>query len=86
MQPTSTNGSQTWARDVLDSLRLASENLEAELARQPQENKQLREERDDYRGLIMEQLKKQLSAPKEWDNFDESEFTLTIDDLLPTLR
>jgi chromosome segregation ATPase len=85
MQPTSTNGVQTSAQEALDSLRQVIERLEADLKRQQQEIQELRRERDDYRAVVYEHLKKQFD-PKDWDDFDEKDFTLTLDDLLAVVR
>jgi len=82
MQPNSTNGVQVSARDMLESLRLAFEKLEAELREQKQQNEELKRERDDFRSIVYEHLKKQFGNPKAWDDFDPKDYTLTIDDLL----
>ncbi len=81
MEPINTNGNPTSARQAVDALRQAVENLEAELARQQEEITQLRKERDDYRSVVYDHLKKQFD-PKDWDDFDPKDYTLTIDDLL----
>lgn len=85
MQTTSTNGVQTSAQDLLEVLRAAIDKLEADLKRKEQENQVLRTERDDYRAVIYEHLKKQFD-PKDWDDFDEKDYTLTLDDLLEVIR
>ncbi len=86
MQPTATNGSATSAREMLDSLRQEIERLEAELKRQRQEITELRSERDDMRKMLVAQVKHLFGGPEEWENLDEKDFTLTIDDMLAVLR
>jgi hypothetical protein len=81
MEPSSTNGNPSTARQALDAMRQVVENLEAELTRQQAEIKQLRNERDEYRSVVYDHLKKQFD-PKDWDDFDKKDYTLTIDDLL----
>ena len=86
MQPTSTNGNPNSAREMLDSVRQAVERLEAELQKQQEEIRQLRAERDEYRKLLVEQVKHQFGGPEAWDDFDEKDYTLTIDDLLAVIN
>ena len=82
MQPNSTNGVQVSARDMLESLRLAIEKLETELREQKRQNEELRKERDDFRSVVYEHLKKQFGDESAWDDFDPKQYTMTIDDLL----
>lgn len=82
MEPSSTNGNPISARQALDAMRQVVENLEAELTRQQEEIKQLRNERDEYRKMLVEQVKHQFGDASEWDSFDPKDYTLTIDDLL----
>jgi hypothetical protein len=81
MEPMSTNGNPSSARQALDAMRQVIDNLEADLARKKEEIEQLRTERDEYRSLVYEHLKKQFD-PKDWDDFNEKDYTLTIDDLV----
>jgi predicted RNase H-like nuclease (RuvC/YqgF family) len=81
MELSSTNGNPSSARQALDAMRQVVENLEAELTRQQEEIKQLRKERDEYRSVVYDHLKKQFD-PKDWDDFDPKDYTMTIDDLL----
>jgi hypothetical protein len=85
MEPSNSNGNPSSARQALDAMRQAVENLEAELARQQETIKQLRQERDDYRSVVYDHLKKQFD-PGEWDDFDPKDYTLTIDDLLAMIE
>jgi ABC-type transporter Mla subunit MlaD len=86
MQPTSTNGNPNSARAALDTVRQLVEKLEADLQEQQEELKQLRAERDDYRAVVYEHLKKKYGDPKLWDDFDPKDYTLTIDDLLAVFK
>jgi flagellar biosynthesis chaperone FliJ len=86
MEPTSSNGVSTSASQMLDALRPVIEQLEAQLAQLKQENTQLRAERDECRKIIFDHLKKQYSDPKEWDDFNEKDYTLTISDLLSVFK
>ncbi len=86
MQPTTTNGSANTAREMLDSVRQTIEKLEAELAQQRSEIDQLRVERDEYRKMLTEQVKHLFGGPEEWDDFDEKDYTLTIDDLVAVIN
>ena len=70
---------------MLESLREVIERLEAELKRQEQEIKGLRAERDEYRAVIHEHLKKQVD-PKVWDEFNPADYTLTLDDIRTELK
>ena len=86
MQPNTKNGVQTTAHEMLESLRLAIERLEAEVKRQGEEIEGLRAERDEYRAVVLDHLKKKFGDPKLWDDFDEKDYTLTLDDLLATIH
>lgn len=85
MQPASTNGNPNSAREALDVARQLVEKLEADLQKQQEEIKQLRAERDDFRAVVHEHLKRQFD-PKVWDNFNPDEFIYTIDDLLADFK
>ena len=82
MHSNSPNGAQTSAHDILESLSGAIERLEAELRAEKQKNEALKKERDDFRSVVYEHLKKKFGDPKDWEDFDEKDYTLTIDDLL----
>jgi molecular chaperone GrpE (heat shock protein) len=85
MQPTSTNGAQTSPREMLESLRLVIEKLEADLLRQQQEIQQLRTERDDYAARLTA-MKEFFQDLPEWENFDPADYTVTSDDIFADLR
>ena len=85
MQPAATNGNPSTAREALDTARQLVEKLEADLQKQQEEIKQLRAERDDYRAVVLEHLKKQFD-PTVWENFNPDEYTFTIDDILADLK
>ena len=86
MPPTSTNGNAASARDMLDHLGTAVEQLEADLSQQRDENRKLREERDEYRRILVDQVKHLLDRPEDWHDFEETAYTLTVDDLLAVLN
>jgi DNA-directed RNA polymerase specialized sigma subunit len=85
MEPNSTNGVPDNQRESLDSLRQAIERLEAELCRQQKENEKTRQERDEYRKMLVDIVKPQLLDRTEWEQFTPEDFKLTIDDLLAVI-
>ncbi len=70
---------------ALDAMRQVVENLEAELAGKREEIEQLRKERDEYRKMLVEQVKHHFGEPGE-DDFDPKDYTLTIDDLVAMIK
>jgi hypothetical protein len=85
MEPNSTNGTPSTARQALDTMRQVVESLEADLVRQQGEIKQLRQERDEYRKMLAEQVKHLFGEFSEED-FDRKNYTLTIDDLVAMIN
>lgn len=81
----SANGSPITARQALDAVQQAVENLEVEVARQRDEIAGLRKERDDYRKMLVEQIKHLVPQYSDED-FDPKDFTLTIDDLVAMIN
>ncbi len=71
MQPA--NGTPNGTRDMLDTVKQLVDQLQAELKRHEKELQRLRAERDDYRAVVIEHLKKKFD-PKVWDNFNPNEF------------
>ena len=67
-----TNGSPAGAGEMLETVKALVERLQAELARQQQEMQQLREQRDNFRDLVVSFMKEQYGDPKMWD---EKEFS-----------
>jgi chromosome segregation ATPase len=86
MQSKSTNGSANSAREMLDSVRQTIEKLETELGQQRKEIEALRAERDEYRKMLTDQVKHLFGGPEAWDDFDEKDYKLTIDDLLAVIN
>jgi hypothetical protein len=85
VQPSSTNGHPKSARETLDAVRQLVEKLEGDLQKQQEEIKQLRAERDEYRAIVYDSLKKHFN-PKDWDDFDEKDYKYTLDDILADIR
>jgi hypothetical protein len=83
--PVSTNGTQVSPHEALEALRVVMEKLEADLQELRQQNQQLRAERDEYRSIVYDHLKQQVD-PKQWDDFNEKDYTLSIEDLLAAVR
>ena len=81
-----TNGASPSPTELLDSLRFVIDRLEAKSSDQQAEIERLKAERHELRQLLIGQNKSLLADPKEWEQIDESEFTLTIDDLLAAVR
>jgi len=86
MSNSTTNGNPSTARELIDAVRQTVEKLEAEIAQQKLELEAIRTERDEFRSVIYDSLKRQFGDPKLWDDFDEKDYTLTIDDLIATIR
>jgi hypothetical protein len=83
--PGSTNGTQVSPHEALEALRTVMEKLEADLQELLQQNQQLRAERDEFRSIVYDYLKQQVE-PKQWDDFNEKDYTLSIEDLLAVVR
>src|ERR1051325_5386061 len=85
MQPTTLgNGVPNTAIDRLHALHAMLEQLQAEMQRKDEEIKKLKAERDEFRAVILEHLKKEFD-PSAWENFTPEEYTLTLDDMLAVL-
>lgn len=85
MQPNSTNGVQASAHDMLESLRVVVDKLENDLKQQGQEIERLRSERNEYRRMLVDFVKPQLLSREEWEQFNEDDCKLPINDLLAVL-
>ena len=86
MQPSSSNGVPATPREMLDSVRQAIEKLEAELRQQQEENARLKQERDEYRKMLVDWAKPQLLSRAEWEDFDPKDYTLTIDEIIADIN
>ena len=86
MQTNSTNGVSTPAHEMLESLRLVIDKSAADLREQKQETEKLRAERNEYRRMLVDIVKPQLLSREEWEQFNEDDCKLTIDDLLADLN
>ena len=85
MQPATTNGNPSKAREALDTARQLVEKLEADLQKQSEEIKQLRAERDEAR-MMLKEMKRFIRDLPEWEKFNPDEYTVTTEDILADLR
>jgi len=86
MPTTTTNGNPSTASELIDAVRQTVEKLEAELGQQRLEIDRLRAERDEYRKLFVAHAIRIFGGPEAWDDFNERDYTLTIDDLLAVVN
>ena len=86
METTSTNGKPAIAREMLDSLSKVIEQLAADVKRQAAEIQKLRVERDEYRKMLVDQVKHLAGKPEDWEGLTEKDFPFTIQDILADIE